>query len=458
MRRSTPARSECAPAGFAQWGRHLLLLLAASSAAIALVAASAACAAQITIDTSGKHPEATTIPVDRRYAQVQPTHVTLSDKELDARARADLIRTMQAEQGFAMRPIPRGHKGLLLHANGSLEPAGMAYMKLAGDQGLSASPGDRLVITNVKFEHDRIIFDLNGGPDAKHRFLSHVQIGMGGDTTTPGDTQGNSNSEEPTGSRLTLAFQNHVPELTGADVKALLAPLISFDVKTPIQAFTDTLPAKLKDAISNHQVLVGMSTQMVIYAKGQPLTKQREMDGQMPFEEWVYGKPPEDVDFVRINGNRVIRLEIAKTGQPLEVYTKDEVAGLMMSDGTPVESAESNIRVVKMGDVDIDPNKQAPAAAPTLGAPDKGDWDGNQNANREGEMKPVHFPKQTQPGANPDDQQPAEETPAAGSGSSAGTQGPAGAGSGATAQTQSGAQQGQGQSAPAQPSTASPSN
>ena len=39
------------------------------------------------------------------------------------------------------------------------------------------------------------------------------------------------------------------------------------------------------------------------------------MDGQMPFEEWIYGKPPEEVDFVRINGNRVIRVEVAKMGE-----------------------------------------------------------------------------------------------------------------------------------------------
>ena len=77
----------------------------------------------------------------------------------------------------------------------------------------------------------------------------------------------------PAGSRLTLAFKGHVPELTGAQVKALLAPLISFDVKTPIQAFTDTLPPKLKDAILNHHVMVGMSTDMVMFAKGQPVSK-----------------------------------------------------------------------------------------------------------------------------------------------------------------------------------------
>ncbi len=32
-----------------------------------------------------------------------------------------------------------------------------------------------------------------------------------------------------------------------------------------------------------------MNTDMVMFAKGQPTTKSREMDGQMPFEEWVYG-------------------------------------------------------------------------------------------------------------------------------------------------------------------------
>ncbi len=120
---------------------------------------------------------------------------------------------------------------------------------------------------------------------------------------------------DPVGSRLTLTFADHVPDLTPAQVKALLAPLISFDVKTPIQAFTDTLPPALKEAILSHKVLVGMTTDMVLYAKGQPLTKSREMDGQMPIEEWIYGTPPEEVDFVRINGNRVIRVEVAKDGE-----------------------------------------------------------------------------------------------------------------------------------------------
>jgi hypothetical protein len=43
------------------------------------------------------------------------------------------------------------------------------------------------------------------------------------------------------------------------------------------------------------------------------------------------------VEFVRINGNRVIRVEIAKMGEPPVVFTKDdEVEGMMRTDGTPL--------------------------------------------------------------------------------------------------------------------------
>jgi hypothetical protein len=282
----------------------------------------------VTNDSSGK----TVNTVDRRYQQITPTKVDLAKSELDPKARLALIRVLEAEQGFAMRPFPRGHKGLTLEANGKLEPAGEKYLEMATSEGLSAKPGDRVVLTDLKIEHSKIVIELNGGPDPKHRFMRHVSIGTGPTMNPVVQADG----EEPVGARLTLSFPGHVPEVTGAEVKALLAPLISFDVKTPIQAYTDTLPAKLKDAILNHHVLVGMSTDMVLFAKGAPENKSREMDGQMPFEEWIYGKPPSEVDFVRINGNRVIRVEVAKVGEPPMIATKDEVEGLMRTDGTPI--------------------------------------------------------------------------------------------------------------------------
>jgi hypothetical protein len=384
------------------------------SLAVLLVAGSIS-AQVITVDTrTGKTttgPTTSQAPVDRRYLQITPTHLPLPNTPLNAKTRLQLISLLQSEQGFAMRPFPRGHKGLTLAANGKLEPAGEPYLDMVVSQGLSAKPGDRLVLTDIKIEHARIIFDINGGPDPKHRFLRHVQVGAGPvlNPVVQQDDQG------PTGARLTLTFEKGVPELTGSEVKALLAPLISFDLKTPIQAFTDTLPTKLKDAILGHHILVGMSTEMVIFAKGAPESKTREMEGQNPIEEWIYGKPPQDVQFVRINGNRVIRLEIAKIGERPVIFSKDEVEGLMRTDGTPLmPPSTTTARLGKVGDVERDPDTQAPAPPPTLRKPgetlpQEDPKNSQQNGQQNGVMKPVHFPNQkpvSQPGSNPDEEQP----------------------------------------------------
>ena len=361
--------------------------------------------AQVTIDASGhvadpNHPA----NVDRRFAQIVPTKIDLSKSPMDAKNRIEVIRIMQSEQGFAMRPLPKGHRGLTLEANGKLTPAGEPYLEMITKDGTSAKPGDRLVLTDVKIENSKIIFDINGGPDHKHRFLRHVQIGTG---PTMNPVVQDSNDQDPTGSRLTLDFKGRMPELTGSQVKALLAPLISFDVKTPIQAFTDTLPPKLKDAILNHHVMVGMSTEMVLFAVGQPQKKIREMEGQMPFEEWIYGTPPKDVQFVRVNGNRVIRLEVAKVGEKPQIFDKDEVEGLMRTDGSPLMPASNNTKTVALGDVVRNPDTQAPAPSPSLRNPgEQLPQDQGQGKGSVGTMKPVQFPKQ-----KPDDYPDASKLP-----------------------------------------------
>jgi hypothetical protein len=417
-----PGERRPVPRAHAKTGRNQYVWRAAFACGVGMLLLAGPSVAQvITIDTSGKGPVTADGSVDRRYSQIVPTNVPLPKSELDAKTRLQLIRTLQAEQGFAMRPFPRGHKGLTLMANGKLAPAGEAYLNMVVSNGTAAKPGDRVVITDVKIDHSKIVFLLNGGPDMKHRFLRHIQIGMDPNYTAPVVQD---DSQLPTGSRLTLDFGNHIPELTGAEVKALLAPLISFDVKTPIQAFTDTLPPQLKEAILNHHVMVGMSTDMVLFAKGRPRAKSREMDGQMPFEVWIYGTAPEEVDFVRINGNRVIRVEIAKMGQPVEVFTKDEVSGLMRTDGSPVVTAENRVHIEKEGDVYRDPDKEAPAPPPSLRNPGEtlpsdqsaGKSGGQKNV---GVMKPVQFPKEKPepPWVNPDsvpEKQPSASTPANG--------------------------------------------
>ena len=409
MKRSYPTRSGPGPASLLPRSKSFSSLLRVFLACVlngygwtALASAQA-----ITIDTSGRASTSTTSgpsgTVDRRYRQIEPTNIPLPSAQLDEKTRLELLRFLQSDQGFAMRPFPRGHKGLTLVANGKLEPAGEAYLSMVTANGLSAKPGDRLVVSDVKIDHSKIIFELNGGPDAKHRFLRHIQIGAGGPDTSPVVQQGD--EQEPVGSRLTLTFKDRIPELTGKQVEALLAPLISFEVKTPIQAFTDTLPPKLKEAILDHNVLVGMSTDMVLFAKGQPQNKIREMDGQMPFEEWIYGRPPSDIEFVRINGNRVIRVEVAKVGKTPVIFTKDEVEGMMRTDGTPLTPGDPRgTHTVQMGDVDRNPDTQAPAPPPSLRKPGETIPADDGKDSRVNVMNPVQFPKQApddEPNARP---------------------------------------------------------
>jgi hypothetical protein len=177
-------------------------------------------------------------------------------------------------------------------------------------------------------------------------------------------------------------------------VKALLAPLLDFGLKSPVQAYTDTLPAVIKNAILEHRVLVGMNSRMVLAAKGQPESKTREKEGKVAFEEWIYGKAPKDIEFVRFTGDHVTRGEVAKVGETPVIRTADETEGAV-SDAPPQ-------RTVAMGDTQNNtPGTSAPKAPPSLKRPGETlPSDKDQPV-----MQPVQFPKDTdQQASQPADQ------------------------------------------------------
>src|SRR6202012_1443022 len=97
-------------------------------------------------------------PKEANLTTVQPTSVALDTKPLTERTRQQLIRTFQADEAFAVRPIPLGTKGVELHANGQLSPSGNAYAAELQKYGISVKPGDRVVITKFEVKPDRILF------------------------------------------------------------------------------------------------------------------------------------------------------------------------------------------------------------------------------------------------------------------------------------------------------------
>ena len=322
-------------------------------------------------------------PKEANLTAVQPTSVQLENKPLTERTRQQLIRTFQADEAFAVRPLPLGTRGVVLHANGPLNPSGEAYAQELEKYGVSSKPGDRVVISKFEVKPDRILFEFNDGPEKHHHIMQHIEVGgMGGMAPLAQD-----DGHVPIGSRMVLVFNKFVPEMTASQVRSLIAPMIDFSLKTPVEAFADTLPPKLKSAVMNHEVLVGMNREMVLKAVGQPDQKVREMDGQMPFEEWIYGQPPHQVQFVRFNGNRVIRLEIADVGQPPVIRDKDETDGYF---------AGQFVHQVRLGDAPATAPGQehAPAPAPSLRKPGE---DLPDAVDKDHQMKPVQYPDDKKP-------------------------------------------------------------
>ena len=69
-----------------------------------------------------------------------------------------------------------------------------------------------------------------------------------------------------------------------------------------------------------------MDKDMVMYAKGRPQQRIRDKDEQgQDYEEWIYGKPPEEVDFVRFKGNEVARLEVMTVDGKKSIHTEREI-------------------------------------------------------------------------------------------------------------------------------------
>ena len=75
-----------------------------------------------------------------------PTNLPLPTEKMTERGRRELVRNLEAEQGFAHRALPMG-AGLTLHANGPLEPSAAEYRDMIYKKGQSAAPGDRVVVT-----------------------------------------------------------------------------------------------------------------------------------------------------------------------------------------------------------------------------------------------------------------------------------------------------------------------
>lgn len=305
--------------------------------------------------------------------------------KLSEQNRRDLIRVFTAESAFALRFFPLGKVGLKIE-NGQVSPSETEVRQLVTDHGPACRPGERVQITNLRFTGHEMVFEINGGPMLRKKWWQQIKVGGPG-TVALSSPQG-SNPEDAynqaRGSYVMLVFKDYVPDLSAGQVKEMLAPVLDFKAESVAEAYLKSLPPKLQQAVKEHRALVGMDREMVTYAKGRPPRLIRERDGGIEYEEWIYGQPPSEMEFVRFVGDKVIRVETMQVDGEKIVRTQPEVD--LASEISPVAqqttegegNATRGPSLLRPGETAPQPSRQSPDARPaSAGWPTSGQTGGS---------------------------------------------------------------------------------
>jgi hypothetical protein len=261
-------------------------------------------------------------PATSNGLQRQAPPIPANSPQMSKQTRYEIIRDFEMQLVYSRTAFPMGSKGLILR-NGTTAPNGQDLQQLLALWGPSIKPGDPAHISYVRIKDNHIHFDLNGGPIHRKKWYQRVQIS--GASGAPVPLSRDEEVQNPHGTYLDIYFDKYVPEMSAAQLRDLLLPVLDFNARNKEEAYLDTVPPKVKEAIKAHHVLVGMNTEMVIHAVGKAPKKVRERDGDIEYEEWIYGQPPQDVDFVRIIGDEVVRIETMKVGGQKIVRSDKEV-------------------------------------------------------------------------------------------------------------------------------------
>jgi hypothetical protein len=272
--------------------------------------------------TPASSPNATTVSTPPPPPKPSAEPIPRNAPRITEPTRLAIIHDFQTQIVYSRTTFPMGVKGLSLK-NGKIAPSGTDLQQLLVVWGPALKPGDPAHLSYISIEKDHIHFELNGGAVHRKKWYQRIQVsGNGGQVPLSPNDQ---TVENPHGSYLDVYFDKYVPEMTAAQLRDLLLPVFDFNAKSKTEAYLASVPPIVKKAIEEHRVLVGMNTEMVVYAKGRAPKKVREKDGDTEYEEWIYGEPPQDVDFVRIVADEVIRVETMKVGGEKIVRTAKEV-------------------------------------------------------------------------------------------------------------------------------------
>ncbi len=232
-----------------------------------------------------------------------PMRLLASDR-LTYDEKVELVRGLTAEYATVKQFLPRSKKPLDFESTGTYDKK--QWEAVAKEMGPAARTGDQIQITKVTLEDDKILLEINGGLKSGRHWYDRVQVSgpMGGAPVSNGEVH------PTTGTIIALLYHKPLSNLTSADVKKSLAPLLDFEKHSATQLYTEGLPPAIQKAIKEKRVVEGMSRDDVLLAVGHPVHKSRETNADgIEIEDWVYGTPPGKITFVTFNGNKVIKVK-----------------------------------------------------------------------------------------------------------------------------------------------------
>jgi hypothetical protein len=230
-------------------------------------------------------------------------------KKLTLDQRVEIMRGLTAEYATCKVPLPRSKKPLDVAADGTWDQ--QAWTEAGKQLGPAGRVGDLVQVTHVDIDKDSIILEINGGMKSKGSWKDHVQVGIGGGIAPISNGQ---KTNAPNGTTVALRFGGPIGEVTSAEVKKILAPVLDFDKHSPTEQYVDTLPPEIKKAIEDKKPIEGMDRDQVILALGRPVRKSRETKDGVDYEDWIYGQPPGRVMFVTFGGAKVVRVKETYAG------------------------------------------------------------------------------------------------------------------------------------------------
>jgi hypothetical protein len=198
--------------------------------------------------------------------------------------------------------MPLGKTGVEVSDKGLIDTTKLE--KEIADNGAAIIAGKVVRITAIDFSDKAIEFEIDGGGAKKGGILSKIQVGIGNNQSQPKETP------EPKGSKVTLLFPGKVPrDLTAEQAKILLSQVLDFSKQSLVRTGIEALPPEFQEAVKAKEARIGMDSNTVLLAMGQPNERHRERNSQgVEQEDWIYRGRGRRTTFVTFEKDVVVEV------------------------------------------------------------------------------------------------------------------------------------------------------